>query len=255
MSPQPKMTASRLERWTLAVLAPVLLFLTGFLLGGIWARLTIPAASGLAGAGTAAIQALGAGVLGAAVGIVLVTRSGKQGLRRLAGACVVLFALAWVGLRLTPRPTLDVAAPVPPPVYQPAFHISLMADPDQPPSADDPLSLPFRRLDVSTRARHLRAQPTDSTTMCTAALPAFPRLDDLRAVAAPVVALCESGECGGSECVECPPYWLSFSLDGEERGGWDVSGAFLVSTEEGRALVAEMERLFAEAPPWSFCGS
>jgi len=255
MSAQPKATTNRVERWILGALAPVLLFLTGFLLGGIWGRLTIPAGSGLAGAGTAAIQALLAGVVAATVGVVLVTRSGTRGLRRLAGASVALFAVAWVALRLTPRPTLEVSAPGPPAVYQPAFRFSLMEDPHQPPSPDDPLDLPFRRLEVSTPSRNLRAQPADSATMCTAALPARPRLYGLCAVATAVVARCASGECGGSECVDCPPYRLSFALDGEERRSWDVSGTFLVSTEEGRTLVAEAERLFAEAPPWSSCGS
>lgn len=244
-----------MNRWIPGTIIVLLLFVAGFLLGGIFARLTIPPGSGLAGGGIAAMYALGGAVAGVLIGTVLVVRADHARLWRGAAGALGVAAAAWVGLGVTPMRTLPQTSYEPPPAFEPEYAVSLMADPDAPRSAADPLTLAFDRIDVGTRTFSVRALPRDSTIMCTAELADPVLLERVRRAATPVHAACTTGICAASTCTDCAPWKLLFMQTPDTAVWYDISSEYLVSTAEGQALTAALDEVFVRVQPWKFCSN
>jgi hypothetical protein len=233
----------------------VLLAAGGFLLGGTYGKLTIPAGAGLAAGATAAIYALGGALAATVAGMVVVLKVDPRRLWSVAGAAAGFAALALVALLAVPPRTLPATSYEPPPVFEPAFVLSFMADVDAPRAAQDPLDLPFDRMDVVTEAGHVRAIPRGAGPACTADLPAFAALERVLAAAAPVRERCASPDgCAAGACPDCAPYKLLVQGAGDPAVWHDVSGAYLVSSPEGRALVEALLGVWEDAQTaWASC--
>jgi hypothetical protein len=238
-----------------AMLTFLLLPAGGFLLGGTWGKLTIPAGSGLAGGATAAVYALGGALLSVVVGMVVLLKVDPRRLWPVASIAAAFAALGLVAFLIVPPRTLPATPYEPRPVFEPGFVLSLMADPDAPRASEDPLDLPFDRLDVVTEAGHLRAFPRGGVAACTADLDDFAALERVRAAAAPVRAGCgEPGGCVAGACRACAPYKLLFMQAGDSAVWHDISGVWLVSDPRGGALVEALLAIWEAAQPaWTSC--
>jgi hypothetical protein len=242
-----------MKRFIAATLIVLLLLVAGFLFGGTYGRLTIPAGSGLAGGGIAAMYALFGAAVGAVIGIVVGVKANDARLWPFAGAALAVAVAARIALQVTPLRTLPPTSYEPPPAFEPEYNFSLMADPDAPRSEADPLSLTFDRLDVGTRIFTVRALPRDSVTMCTADLSDGALMERVRVAAVPVRAACASGTCAISTCADCAPWKLLFMQAGDTSAWYDISSTYLASTAQGRELTAALEEVFARVQPWKAC--
>jgi hypothetical protein len=235
-----------------AVLLVLLLAVGGFLAGGVYARLSIPPGQGLAGAGTAAILVLGGAALGALAGIIIALKAAR--IWRWTGGAAVFAVLAWVAVLVIPMRRLEIQPYEPPAVFEPEYVLSLMADPNPTGPRDDTLSLPFDRLDVTTRERRIRGLPRDSTVMCMAEMTDFEQFERVRAAAIVVRDQCASETgCTETTCRDCSHYLLMYMQAGDSTIWRDISSEYLAATAEGQTLVAELVRVYDGAQPWSYC--
>jgi hypothetical protein len=198
---------------------------------------------------------LGAAVAGS-IGVIVAVKIDPRRLWPLAAAALGVAGVAYVALMVTPRRSLPVTTYEPPPQFEPWFVFTLMDPVDAPRSVNDPLELPFGRLDVATRETRVRALPRDSATMCTAGQPDFSLLERLRTAAAVVRDACRSENgCTATACTDCPHHSMMFVQGGDTAVWRTVSGGYLVSTPDGRALVDVVLQVYEDVQPWSHCGS
>ncbi len=236
-----------------ALLLFLLLPLGCFLAGGVIGKLTIAPGQGLAGAGTAAIYALGGAALGLLLSILLTIKLTAQRLWMIAGGALLFAGVMYAALRLIPRKTVETTYE-PPPAFEPAFIFSLGVELNKDASPEEHFDQPFSRIDVGTRVNSVRVF-RDDQPVCTANLPDFALLDTLLAQATRIQSQCmaEGEPCLDTPCPGCRPYHLTFYPHGEEQQRFNVSDHFLTTTAEGQRLAAILRSIYDEVQPNWWC--
>ncbi len=239
----------------LAVALVIVLAGAGLYAGAIVARLTTPAGSGLAGGSTAAIYVLMGLLAGAITGGVVAWVLPQQRYLAATGVAVAVAASLYVAMRATPVATLPPPPP-PPPQFEPEFTMALFGDLDAEPLSADPLDLPFRRLDVSSRAG-LRRIARGASRTCTGPTPSFERLESVLVAARAVYGACSGAESDCAEsavCPDCKAY--SFALfEARQAAPWlELSGEYLATDSLGRRLVDELSTVYQTAQADWYCG-
>ncbi len=224
-----------------------------FLAGGVIGKLTIAPGQGLAGAGIAAIYALGGAAVGLLLSTVLTAKLTAQRLWIAAGVALLFGGSMFAALRLIPKKTIETNYE-PPPIFEPAFVFSLGVELNKDPSPDEQFDQPFTRLDVGTRPNSVRVFRHEPPA-CSNNLPAFDKLEALREQATRVRTACQADDepCRATPCTNCREYHFLFYLDTEEHQTFKVSDHYLTTTPEGQQLVEALRSIYDEVQADWWC--